>query len=75
MILHLGWDNEDDDKKIQYDFAPTKHEPKTPMSNLLSDDGLTDLTSDVPAKTETVQKFYLNWDELNEKDDMYDDFN
>lgn len=45
------------------------------MSNLLSDDGLTDLTSDVPAKTETVQKFYLNWDELNEKDDMYDDFN
>ena len=45
------------------------------MSNLLSDDGLTDFTSDVPAKTETVQKFYLNWDELNEKDDMYDDFN
>ena len=39
--------------------------------NLLADDNFTDLSSEVPTKTENNQKFYLNWDELDEKNDMY----
>lgn len=65
-----GWEDDEEDKKDKYEFTTQKGESKATIPDLFQGDGFSDLTHE-PPKKENNQKFYLDWDELNEKEDMY----
>jgi hypothetical protein len=70
LTPNSGWEDDEEDKKDKYEFTTQKGESKATIPDLFQGDGFSDLTHE-PPKKENNQKFYLDWDELNEKEDMY----